>query len=413
MSTAAGPSLANGAFPDEFSIHFPANAPHRIFIGANFGLLVSEDDGGTWRYSCEPWVVSSSNAALSNENVSFYQVTADGAVLADSVTLTRSADVACTWPTATGSVTGAAVTDMFADPNDANLVLAIVVTSTGSYIVASHNGGVSFEDPHLYDTQNDTHDLLTGIEIARSTPGVVYATSVSTSGGAGKFLVSTAAGAPGSWTPSALPIDSATQPRILSVDPSDAKKVYLRLLSGPSDSMMVTADGGKTFDKVLTISGRFSSFLRAGDGSLYAGQDIGKLWVWPVGAAGFENTPRAAPHLRCLGQRPGSQRIYGCADMLVDGFSLAYSDDSGATFHPVMSFTQILGPLTCVPVKTNCEPHWERIQGVLGIGAAADAGQGNVGGNPSPGGGSHCGSVGAGAAALFILLAFSVRRAKS
>jgi hypothetical protein len=37
---------ANGAFPDEFSIHFPANAPHRIYVGANFGLLVTEDDGG-------------------------------------------------------------------------------------------------------------------------------------------------------------------------------------------------------------------------------------------------------------------------------------------------------------------------------------------------------------------------------
>ena len=35
---------ANGAFPDEFSIHFPANAPHRIYVGASFGLLVTEDD---------------------------------------------------------------------------------------------------------------------------------------------------------------------------------------------------------------------------------------------------------------------------------------------------------------------------------------------------------------------------------
>src|ERR671939_416438 len=60
----APPARANGAFPDEFSVHFPPNAPHRILIGANFGLLVSEDDGATWRYACEPWVVSGSNAAL-------------------------------------------------------------------------------------------------------------------------------------------------------------------------------------------------------------------------------------------------------------------------------------------------------------------------------------------------------------
>src|SRR5437868_11098487 len=95
---------ANGAFPDEFSVHFPPDAPHRILIGANFGLLVSEDDGATWRYSCEPWVVAGSNAALASANVGFYQVTATGAILANSVNLTRSSDVACTWPISTGSV---------------------------------------------------------------------------------------------------------------------------------------------------------------------------------------------------------------------------------------------------------------------------------------------------------------------
>src|SRR5258707_6171101 len=182
--TAASPVLANGAFPDEFSIHFPPDAPHRILIGANFGMLVSEDDGATWRYSCEPWVVAGSNAALASENVSFYQVTADGAVLADSVNVTRSTDVACTWPTSTGSVAGQAVDDIFPDPNDATFVLAIVATARGSYLVASHDGGKTFDAPHLYDTA----DLLTGIEIARSKPGVAYATSVSTSGGAAKFL---------------------------------------------------------------------------------------------------------------------------------------------------------------------------------------------------------------------------------
>src|SRR6266851_5651042 len=48
------PARADGAFPDEMSIHFPASAPHRILL-TNFGLAVSEDDGATWRYSCEPY----------------------------------------------------------------------------------------------------------------------------------------------------------------------------------------------------------------------------------------------------------------------------------------------------------------------------------------------------------------------
>src|SRR5229473_2315585 len=165
--TAASPVLANGAFPDEFSIHFPPDAPHRILIGANFGLLVSEDDGATWRYACEPWVVAESNAALASANVIFYQVAADGVLLADAANLTRSTDVACTWPTSTGSIAGQVITDFFPDPNDATFVVANIAVSSGSYIIASHDGGKTFDATHLYDTP----DILTGIEIARSTPG--------------------------------------------------------------------------------------------------------------------------------------------------------------------------------------------------------------------------------------------------
>src|ERR671937_2745289 len=165
---------ANGAFPDEFSVHFPPDAPHRILVGANFGLLVSEDDGATWRYSCEPWIVAGSNAAVNPESsVIFYQVTPDGVLLADAVNITRSADQACTWPTATG-LEGQVITDVFASPGDATTVLAIIAAANGSYVVASHDGGKSFDPTRLYDTA----DVLTGIEIARSDPAVVYATSV-------------------------------------------------------------------------------------------------------------------------------------------------------------------------------------------------------------------------------------------
>ena len=402
--TAPGAARANGAFPDEFSIHFPANAPHRIFLGANFGLLVSEDDGLSWRYSCEPWVVAGSNAALASANVSFYQVTADGALLADAINLTRSSDVACTWPISTGSIAGQLVADFFPSPTDPTFVLANVLLSNGSYLVASHDGGKTFGDAHLYNTS----ELLTGVEIARSNPGVVYATSVvAASVGGSTFLASSDSGA--NWTATKLQVPPSTQPRILAVDPVDEKKVYLRLLNGPSDAIAVTVDGGQTFRTVLTINGQFSSFLRAGDGAIYAGTQDGKLYVQPAGATTFAT--RNAPHLRCLGQRPGTTRIYACADNVLDGYSLGSSDDKAMTFQPVMSFTQILGPLTCPPVQANCQAHWERIQQVLGIAPAVDAGYSVDGGTPPPAkGGSHCASVALDAWALLMLLAFSLGR---
>jgi uncharacterized protein (TIGR03382 family) len=407
----AQPVRANGAFPDEFSIHFQPGAPQRILMGANFGLLISEDDGATWRYACEPWVVSSSNAALSNTSVSFYQVTADAVLLADALTVTRSDDVACTWPTAGGVAATVRVTDLFPDPNDASFVLAISVilnpTDVVSYIVASHDGGKTFDAPHLYETR----DLLTGVEMARSTPGVAYATTVSISGGAAHFLASADRGA--HWTTLPLAIPSGTEPRILAVDPEDDQTVYLRLVTSLSDSILMTANGGQSFQTILPpIGTSLSSFLRAGDGALYAGTRTGKLYVQPAGATGF--TERSAPHLRCLGQRPGTTRIYACADGVADGFSLATSDDNGLSFQPMMSFTELLGPLTCAPVQTACAAHWARIQGVLGIvgdggtPGPSDAGTTDGGVPPPPSSGgrsSGCSTTGGGAAAFLGVVA--------
>ena len=135
---------------------------------------------------------------------------------------------------------------------------------------------------------------------------------------------------------------------------------------------MITTSGGQSFDTALTITGQFSSFLRAGDGSLYLGTLAGTLYVRAPGASAFTNHP--GPHFRCLGQRPGTSRLFACGDMGLDGFSVGYSDDSGQTFQRMMSFVDLLGPLTCAPVQSNCEAHWQQIQGVLGIGPVPDAG---------------------------------------
>ena len=398
----------NGAFPDEFSIHFPAGAPNRILVGANFGLLVSEDDGATWRYSCEPYVTSGSSAALSQALVRFYQLTADGAILADSNNVTRSVDIGCTWPTSGGSIAGQVVTDVFADPNDPSFVLAIVATVQGTFIVGSHDGGQSF-GATLYSTTG----VLTGIEISRATPGVVYATEVSVNGQTSKLLRSIDSGS--HWTPMTIPTPAGTQPRILGIDPESADTVYVRLLTGTTDAIGVTTNGGATFDVPLSITGAFSSFLRASDRTLYAGTLAGDLWVRPPGGTSFQL--RTGPHLRCLGQRPGATRIYACGDMFLDGFSVGTSDDGAMTFQHVMKFTELKGPLTCPEVQTACAAHWARIQQVLGL-TGPDAGvtpppdAGSSGGRAAESCASAPGGPEAilGAMALLTALRMGVRR---
>src|SRR4029453_16425098 len=102
-----------------------------------------------------------------------------------------------------------------------------------------------------------------------------------------------------------------------------------------------------------------------------------------LGATSFRH--RTGPHFRCLGQRPGTTRIYACADMILDGFSVGTSDDGAMTFQHVLKFTELKGPLTCPEVQTACAAHWARIQQVLGL-TGADAGV-----TPPPDAGSSAG----------------------
>jgi photosystem II stability/assembly factor-like uncharacterized protein len=396
----------NGAFPDEFSVHFPPNAPGRILVGANFGLLVSEDQGATWRYSCEPYVTMGSSAALSSASVYYYQLTADGAILADSLEVTRSGDVGCTWPASAGFTAGATIADVFADPNDASFVLALVLGDDGSSIVASHDGGRTFDPVKLYATP----DLLKGVEISKSSPDLLYATKVTATGSSPVLLKSSDRGA--HWSEVALPVSGQTEPRILAIDPADGATVYLRLFTGISDSIVITTDGGQTFRTALTIPGAFTAFLRAGDGTLYAGTIDGRFYVRGAGQATFAEGP--GPHLRCLGQRPGSSRIYACGDMILDGFSVATSDDRGQTFQKVMKFSELLGPLSCSTVHEACAAHWDRIQQVLGIGTGdgglPDAGGADAGNQTPRAGGGSCASAGVDGPVLIFVIAIAWRK---
>ncbi len=139
MVGAAPTARANGAFPDEFSIHFPQNAPDRILVGANFGLMASDDRGATWRYVCEPWVTTGSSDPLAVINVIFYQVGPDGAVFANTTDgrFNRSGDGGCTWTRSGGAIDGAAVTDFFPSPTDPSFVVAVTTTANGSSLCGS------------------------------------------------------------------------------------------------------------------------------------------------------------------------------------------------------------------------------------------------------------------------------------
>jgi hypothetical protein len=377
---------ADGAFPDEQNVIFPADKPHRIAVATNFGLVISDDDGATWRYVCESFV-----SAHSGNNVSLYQPGPGGALLAIYFSgLARTGDGACSWQQ---SRSARSVRDAFLDPLDGSFAL-VVTSSSGDQIAPSTDGGLTQGAP-VYSTQNQ----IFGVEIALTSRPGWYATEYARpdDGGAASawLLRSTDAGA--NWTRSAVPITGPTPALLLAVHPRDAKTVYLRLASPQGDSLVVTSDGGATFATLLALPVSFSSFLLASDGTLYVGTASGNLWTRSLLATTF--TRRAGPLFRCLGERGG--RLYACGDALKDGFNLGASDDGGKTWKPVLRFADIQGPLSCGEVPTACATDWAYLQKLLGAVT------------PSAGGGCHCRSfTESGPLALLALAASLARRAR-
>ena len=168
----------------------------------------------------------------------------------------------------------------------------------------------------------------------------------------------------------------------MAIDPEDANTVYLRVTNGGlSDSVGSPPTAASRSTPPLTINGQFSSFLRASDGTSTSATLAGTLYVRAPARPTSPTIPGRTS--AASDSAPATSRIFACGDMGIDGFSVGYSDDSGQTFQRMMSFIDLLGPLTCAPVADNCAAHWERIQGVLGIAPPPDAGPG--GGGPDAG----------------------------
>ena len=387
----ASGARADGAFPTGMSVLLPAGAPQRILVGTTFGLVLSEDAGATFRYVCEPYVTGSGATVL------IYQAASDAVVAAHQDALSVTADLGCSWTRASGLAPGLLVVDAFIDPSNPSSVLALAwPPAAGASLYPSTDGGRSFGPALLTSGTPPVHadERLVSVEIAASAP-VIYVTTFafpSTSSPAGSAALLRSGDGGASWTRFELGVGPSVQVKIAQVDPADANTVYLLVSVSGADEIRVTADGGATVQPLLAPNAFLDGFVRASDGTLYAGTASGDFYVRAPGATGFER--RAGPQLRCLGERAG--RVYACGNSVADGYDLATTDDRGKSFQKLLSFMQILGPATCPAVQSACAADFDLLQRTLA-------------GAPSVGSCS-CGQPSGGAAALLILLAAALRR---
>jgi hypothetical protein len=391
---------ADGAFPDAQQILLPADRPHQLLVGTNFGLLVSNDDGAHWEWICEE--VIGPLARLFQQG----PPPSNRLLAVSSNGIDSSIDGGCTWTVAQGGFAQANnAADVFADPNDDTKVFAIGQTPLGDGyqygLYQSNDGGQTFGPTPL--VQGPLNASLTGVESARSDANVVYATlydngaAVLRSGDGGAHFERFDAG---------TAVSGAIF--LAAVDPVHANRLYLRV-AGPPEALALSDDGGKTLRTPLTLPALMTAFLRRGDGALVVAASDGSSYQSTNDGQTF--TPWSqGPHLRGLAERGGS--VYAATSQLLDGYAVAASSDDGRSWRSLLRLQEIAGPAACV--QQVCEGPWRVLQSMLA--GSADGGSGADLATPPPpghgGGGCQCGlaatRTAAPVAALVLVVLFVV-----
>jgi hypothetical protein len=387
---------ANGAFPDSDQVLTPTVAPHRVLLGTNFGLVISEDDGMTWHLACEQAMVPASTmqpcVRLYSDNASadtLFAVTTQGLAV-----LTQGA---CANQLAQGPFLDVGVSDAFADPSDPTHVFAIALASssaggqvTGLY--ESKDTGAHFGDPLL---QAPSGVFLSGVEVSRSDPMTVYLTTYGTATPPAPPTLHRSSDRGASFMSFDLSATLGMQRiRLASVDPANPQRVFLRTSNKDAsglnvDSLAITEDGGMTVRVPLTLPSNYymTAFLLRADGTMLvtglqpnpngmSGACGAVDFTGSVGSVAYQSTDgghtftpwATAPHVRALAERNGT--LYVAANNFADGYAVATSTDGGATFSPILHYNQIGGVLSCPSVQAACAQFWTSLASTFGIGDA-------------------------------------------
>lgn len=424
-----GRALANGAFPDSDAVLLPVDRPQQIILSTNFGLIISDDDGATWQWTCErPETSSASTYALGAPPQDFLYA------LSPEVGLATSDDMSCRWVRAGGALAGAIATDVFGDPTDGAHVVAIAPSAPTAdaavgpdAVFESTDGGETFAATPIYAAT--AGDQLLGVEIARADARVIYVT-VASPGPHAVLARSDDAGA--HWATFDLaPSIGARTARIVAVDPADPNVIYLRAIGAGEELLAVSRDGGMTFATPVRVpGGTLSAFARLASGTVLvaglvpgdAGTTAGVAWRSTDSGVTFDDWALSPmPRLRALAERGG--RLYLAGSNYSDGWALAVSTDEGRTIQPLARYDQVSGVKACVMAVCQdlCdEQAGRRIWGpevcnpLPNDGGTSDAG-GDAGPPAKPPSGCGCSASapggGAGIAELLMVVAMARRSA--
>jgi photosystem II stability/assembly factor-like uncharacterized protein len=392
-SLAVAPAAhANGRFPAAGQIAVHPSDESRIAVRATYGILLTSAGGEPWSFLCEEAV---GYGGYQDPPLAF---TADGSLLAAVVDgLSVSHDGACTWQFPPGPA-GSYVLDVSTERGAPERAVAVLTTAADgsdsvSQLWASDDDGRTWAQAGA-DMPSDF--LALNVDVAPSSPQRVYASGrFGAPDYQGTLLRSDDRGE--TWQRFDIPSSDAERlPYLSAVDPVDPDLVYVRLDGDPIDALIVSRDGGLTWQTAFEGAAALLAFALSPDGSTVAiGGEKDGVWRAPSDTLQFEK--RSDVGARCFLWTAAG--LYACADEFRDQFTVGLSKDEGGTFQPLMHLNRLCGPLECpagTPTGDECPAQWGKVKLTLQIepcvaGGAEAGSSGAAGaGETPPGSASGC-----------------------
>lgn len=367
---------ANGRFPESNHVYLSPSDPDEVIVRVSFGLLISRDGGGSFRWLCEQAL-----GVIGVEDPMYAYLKGGGIVASTFQGLIVSRDRSCSWPQV-ASVGSRVFIDLTQRPSERDYVLAL----ESSYDKQDAEGGISFIN-QVWKTIDDAQNFaplgpaldptLLGytIDIAPSDPSRVYVSANRNPGVTPKGVILVSRDGAQTWEE--LPIaleNNERSPWIAAVDPTNPDRLYVRTKNTVEKParLLLSDNGGKTFRTIFTSQGDLLGFSLSPDASkVYVGGPRDGLNVASTADFAFRKTSDV--EVQCI--TATADRLWVCSAE-TSGFIVARTSDEGATFEGRTRFIDIRGPLDCPssPQFDICVNNWPVLKATLGFpGADADS----------------------------------------
>jgi uncharacterized protein (TIGR03382 family) len=345
---------ANGRPALTSGVAFQRTDSRSLYIRTTFGLLISHDDGCSFRWTCED------NVGYGGMYDPTYAIADDGALYATSFTGLRvSRDGGCSFATATSEL---AVGDpgRIADRYVAALDLAATgeiwvatADTTGSndvYVSTDHAGSFASRGPGVPTMS------WNGIAVAPADPMRVYAsgsrsTPAADAGMTASVHLMTTADGGQTWAEADLgALQLANPPAIAigAIDPVNPRRLFVISVGAnppDGDRLYRSIDGGGTFTEVLATSQPISSVAIPDASTVLVAGGAGGSFRSDDGGATF-GPLAGAPQLACLGVAPDG-RLVGCAANWDPDFMAVTVSTDATHWQKLLRFVELDGPLAC------------------------------------------------------------------